>query len=105
MAADLGEFTGEEIDAQLRTKRRSLVSNMGHDTASPLTASPITAPTRSTPPHTALALERPILENFVTPSPSNTNSPAMTTSRNFGSLDNEFAKFAQSVPYPLHNLC
>jgi hypothetical protein len=103
MAADLGEYAGDETDSHLRSKRRSLVT-MAQDNASPLIASPITAPTRSTPPHSALTLGAPILENFMTPSPSNTNSPGMPTNRAFATLDNDIAKFAQSVPYP-YNFC
>lgn len=97
MAADLGEFTGDETDSHPRSKRLSFAAIGGHDNASPLTSSPITAPTRSTPPHTALTLERPMLENFMTPSPVGNNSPAMTTNRQFGGLDHDVAKFAHSV--------
>lgn len=97
MAADLGEFTCDETDSHPRSKRLSFASMGGHDNASPLTSSPITAPTRSTPPHTALTLERPMLENFMTPSPASTNSPGISTSRQFGGLDHDIAKFAQTV--------
>ena len=97
MAADLGEFTGDETDSHPRSKRLSFAAMGGHDNSSPITSSPITAPTRSTPPHSALTLERPILENFMTPSPANTTSPGMTTSRQFGGLDHDIGKFAQSV--------
>lgn len=97
MAADLGEFTNDETDSHPRSKRLSFAAMGGHDNGSPLTSSPITAPTRVTPPHTALTLERPMLENFMSPSPASTNSQGMTTSRQFGGLDHDIAKFAQSV--------
>jgi len=97
MAADLGEFTNDETDSHSRSKRRSFAAMSGHDNASPLPSSPITAPSRSTPPHTALTLERPMLENFMTPSPASTSSPGMSTNRQFGALDHDIAKFAQSV--------
>jgi hypothetical protein len=102
MAADLGDFTNDETDTPLRSSKRRSFAAMGtHDNASPLTASPITAPTRTTPPHTALTLERPMLENFMTPSPaSNNNSPGMTASRQYASLDHDIAKFVNSVNYP-----
>jgi hypothetical protein len=96
MAADLGEFTGDETESHLRSKRRSFTA-MGYDSASPLPSSPIIAATRTTPPHTALTLDRPLLENFMSPSPAGTNSPGMTTSRQFGVLDHDIAKFAQTV--------
>src|ERR1700738_5713931 len=96
MAADLGDFTGDETDSHLRTKRRSFVA-MAPDEPSPLGGSPITAPSRSTPPQTALVNERPIHDAFMTPSPSNTNTPGMNSSRQFGGLDHDISKFAQSV--------
>ena len=97
MAADLGEFTNDETESHPRSKRLSFAAMGGHDNGSPMTSSPITAPTRVTPPHTALTLERPMLENFMSPSPASNNSPGMTTSRQFGGLDHDIAKFAQSV--------
>jgi len=95
MAADLSEFTGDETDSHLRSKRLSFAA-MGHDNGSPLTSSPIMAPTRSTPPHGTLTLERPMLETFMAPSSSN-NSAGMQSGRQFGVLDHDIAKFAQSV--------
>jgi hypothetical protein len=96
MAADLNEFNSEEIDSHRGSKRRSYAA-MGHDDASPLAGPPITASSRSTPPQTAIASERPTLEPFMTPSPSNTNSPGMASNRHFASVDNDIAKFVQSV--------
>jgi len=102
MAADLGEFNSDETDIPLRIKRRSFAATMGaHDDSSSLGASPMTAPSRNTPPQTSLALEGPMLDSFITPSPSNTNSPGAPSNRQFGGLDNDIAKFAQSVIIPL----
>src|SRR5579871_4641411 len=97
MAADLSEFAGEETDSHLRSKRLSFAA-MGHDTASPLASSPIAAPTRSTPPHSTLTLERPMLENFIAATTTSSNGPGMQSGRQFGTLDHDIAKFAQSVP-------
>ena len=98
MAADLNEIPTEDTESHVRSKRRSFVA-MGHDTtASPLTSSPIAAPMRSTPPHSSISLDRPIPDNFMTPTGSSANSPAMTSGRQFGGLDHDIAKFAQSVP-------
>lgn len=102
MAADLGEFPAEDTETHPRPKRRSF-AQMGHDNPSPVTASPISAPTRTTPPHAALSLDRPILENYMTPSPPSTNTPGMAPNRQFGGLDHDIAKFAQSVRCPFFN--
>jgi hypothetical protein len=99
MAADLGEFTGDETEFHPRSKRLSFAAMGGHDNASPLPSSPITAPARGTPPHTALTLERPTLENFMTPSPASTNNSGMTTGRQFGGLDHDIAKLSQTVHF------
>lgn len=96
MAADLGEFTGDDTDCHPRSKRPSFAAMGGHDNT-PLASSPLTGPTRTTPPHTALTLERPMPENILTPSPPSTNGAGMTPSRQFGGLDHDIAKFAQSV--------
>jgi hypothetical protein len=102
MAADLGEYAGDETDSHLRPKRLSFAAMGNDNTSSPVgTSSPITAATRTTPPHSALTLERPMLDNFMTPSPSSNNSPGMTASRQFGGLDHDIAKFAQSVSFLL----
>lgn len=99
MAADLNESNSEETDSYRGSKRRSYVA-MGHEDASPLAGPPITAPSRSTPPQTAIASERPALDQFMTPSPSNGNSSGMATNRPFASMDNDIAKFVQSVDAP-----
>jgi hypothetical protein len=98
MAADLGEFNGDDTESRLRSKRRSFAT-MGHDDTSSLAGTPITAPKRNTPPQTALASERPMHDTFITPSPSTTNSPGMISGRQFGGFDNDYAK-AQVVDRP-----
>jgi len=102
MAADLGEFIGDETDVHPRSKRRSLAAMGGHEvTASPLTSSPMTAPIRGTPPHSSLALERPMLEQLMSPSPASTSGPSVSaSSRQFTASDHDILKFAQSVNSP-----
>jgi hypothetical protein len=101
MAQDLSELLGDETELHPRSKRLSF-AGIGHDSTSSLTVSPITAPTRSTPPLTVLALDRPMLDSFMTPPPQGTSSPGMAASRQFPSLDHDIAKFAQTVPsHPL----
>ena len=102
MAADLGEFIGDETDVHPRSKRRSLAAMGAHEvTPSPLTASPMTAPVRATPPHSSLTLERPMLEQLMSPSPASTSSPSVSaSSRQFTASDHDILKFAQSVNFP-----
>ena len=98
MAADLNEFMGDETDSHNRSKRLSFAA-MAQDNASSMTPSPISAPIRATPPHSNPALDRPGLENFMTPSSSSSNTPGPSTTRQFGALDHDIAKFAQTVPF------
>jgi hypothetical protein len=96
MAADLGEFAGDDTESHLRPKRLSFPS-MGADAVPLSTSSPRIAPNRATPPHTVLSLDRPMLENFMSPSSSSKNSPGISTSRQFGGLDHDLTKLAQQV--------
>ena len=96
MAADLSDFAGDETDSHIRSKRLSFVA-MGNDNTSPVsTSSPISAPTRATPPNANLTLERPMLESFMTPASTKT-SAGLSASRQLVGLDHELAKFAQQV--------
>jgi hypothetical protein len=100
MAADLNEFMGDETDSHIRSKRLSFAA-MTQDNASSVTPSPISAPNRPTPPHANLALDRPTLENFMSPASSSSTTPGITTNRQFGGLDHDIAKLAQTVSSPL----
>jgi len=99
MAADLGEFMGDESDAPIRSKRLSFAA-MTQDNAASVTPSPISAPIRATPPHGTIALERPALENFMSTSSSSSNTPGINPARQFGALDHDIAKLAQTVSFP-----
>jgi len=96
MAADLNEFMGDETESHIRSKRLSFAA-MAQDNTSSMTSSPISATIRATPPHAGFTLDRPMLENFMSPSSSSSNTPGHSAPRQLGAVDIDIARFAQTV--------